>query len=317
MVSILNEDTSGHLVYLYDPEAKRGNKRFAFRAVRFKNPSDSTLESGPVTVYGEGRFIGEGLSEPIPPNATAVVPFALDRQVVVTTKEKRLDRITSLVTLNRGILTAEVEHTRRTKLKITNRMAKATTVLIRHSVPRGWTLRKGPELFEKLGVSYLFEVPFKAGETRTVTIEEATPIRRTLDLRTPVGIDLVRVYLRTPHDDQRFVAPMGALLKIHEEMANHRTQIESLRERQSEYRDRLSELHMQIVSLKAFKAGGSLMRHLRAKMREISNKVQKLTLNVVDQQEKLMMARIRFQDGLSELALTPKVTQKKKDDIGS
>ena len=32
---------------------------------------------------GEGRFIGEGLTEPSPPRSTAVIPFALDRQVIV------------------------------------------------------------------------------------------------------------------------------------------------------------------------------------------------------------------------------------------
>ena len=40
--------------------------RFAFKAVRLENPSKYTLDSGPFTVYAEGQFLGEGLSEPIP-----------------------------------------------------------------------------------------------------------------------------------------------------------------------------------------------------------------------------------------------------------
>jgi hypothetical protein len=67
MVSMVRSPTDGEVVYLYDAESERGNARFAFRAVRFKNPTDSTLETGPVTVYGNERFIGEGLTEPIPP----------------------------------------------------------------------------------------------------------------------------------------------------------------------------------------------------------------------------------------------------------
>ena len=65
MVSMVRQKTDGEVVYLYDAESERGNDKFAFRAVRFRNPTDSTLETGPVTVYGQERFIGEGLTEPI------------------------------------------------------------------------------------------------------------------------------------------------------------------------------------------------------------------------------------------------------------
>ena len=82
MVSILNSGTRGEVVYLYDPESPRGDARFAFKSVRFVNPSGSTLEAGPLTVYGKGRFIGEGMTDAIPGNQSAVIPFALDRQIV-------------------------------------------------------------------------------------------------------------------------------------------------------------------------------------------------------------------------------------------
>ena len=89
MVSMVRQETDGEVVYLYDAESERGNEHFAFRAVRFTNPTDSTLETGPVTVYGNERFIGEGLTEPIPPKSSAVVPYALDRQIVVEKNDGR------------------------------------------------------------------------------------------------------------------------------------------------------------------------------------------------------------------------------------
>ena len=65
MVSILSTSTEGQVVFFYDPESARGNMAFPFRAIRIRNPTDSVLESGPVTVFGEGKFIGEGLCDPI------------------------------------------------------------------------------------------------------------------------------------------------------------------------------------------------------------------------------------------------------------
>jgi hypothetical protein len=65
----------------------------------------------------------------------------------------------------------------------------------------------------------------------------------------------------------------------------------------------MDELHGQILTLQAVKTGGDLMTHLKTKMKEISDRVQKATIQIVDQEEKIMLARVQFQDSLAELAL--------------
>ena len=45
------------------------------------------------------------------------------------------------------------------------------------------------------------------------------------------------------------------------------------------------------------------MAHLQQKMKEISQRVQQNTIAIVDHQEKLMVAKVRFHDGLAELTL--------------
>ena len=304
MVSVLDKAAPGEIVYLYDAEATRGDARYAFRAVRFENPTPSTLESGPMTVYGAAGFIGEGLTEAIPPRSAAVVPFALDRQVVVEHDESSGDRVARLEKLARGVLTTEVRHWRTTKLKLTNRQRVATVVLVRHTVPRGWTLGKSPKVAEQYGDARLFRIELPAGESRSLEIEETTPMTRTLDLRSPVAMDLVRVWLETPQADAPLVEDMRKLLKLNAEMASHEEAIESLRQRGEEFRARLDELHGQIVSLELVKTAGSLMTHLKTKMKEISERVQGNTIAIVDHQQKLMLARVAFNAGVSELTLS-------------
>ena len=316
MVSIMNGQAKGEVVYLYDPAAKRGNSRFAFKAVRFTNPTDSTLESGPVTVYGNNRFIGEGLSNPIPPHSTAFVPFALDRQVVVGQEGSTGDRISKLITLQRGVLTAEVQHLKKTQLTLTNRSALDAKIYVRHSVRKGWKLTKSPKVFETLGDAHLFEVKLAAGKTTVLQLEEATPLTRTVDLRTPTALEMVSVYLRTPNHNKRFEEPMKKLLQIHKEIADFGEEITSTRQRMEDYRERIDELHAQIINLQSVKGGGQrLMRHLKNKMVEISNRLQSSTISVVDLQQKLMMARIRFQDGIAELTLDELASKKTADAV--
>ena len=147
MVSILKNQTDGEVVYLYDPESTRGNARFPFKSVHLKNPSDSALETGPVTVFGDGHFIGEGMAEPIPARGSAFVPFALDRQVVVDQASGETDEISRILTVQRGVFSTEVQHKRKTTFTLNNRLDERAVVYVRHTVPDGLQAHEGPRRF--------------------------------------------------------------------------------------------------------------------------------------------------------------------------
>nr|HEX4318080.1 hypothetical protein [Kofleriaceae bacterium] len=303
MVSMVRGETDGEVVYLFDSESERGNDHFAFRAVRFRNPTDSTLETGPVTVYGEGRFIGEGLTEPIPPKSSAVVPYALDRQIVVERTDNEDDHISKLETLQRGVLTAEVQHVKRRQLTLTNRMNTVAKVFVRHTVQKGWTLVDAPPQFERIGDAHLFEVDLAPNEVKHIEIAEATPLQRTLDMGADVTMQMMKVYVEAPDGAPALKEELKKVLAIHKELVDLGTEEDSLRERLGDYRDRMNELHAQIITLQAVKTGGDLMVNLKQKMKDISDRVQKTTIAIVDSEEKSMLARVRYQDALSELTL--------------
>jgi hypothetical protein len=304
MVSMMRTETDGEVVYLYDAESERGNASFAFRAVRFLNPTTSTLETGPVTVYGNERFIGEGLTEAIPPKASAVVPYALDRQIVVERNDRDESRIAKLVTLQRGVLTAQVQHIRRKSLTLTNRLREPAQVFVRHTTQKGWTLLPdSPAAFERVGDAHLFKVDLKPLEVRTITISEATPMERTLDLNADVTLEMMKVYVEAPEGSPEIKDQLRKLLAIHKDLIDLAQAQESQRRRLRDYKERMDELHAQIVTLQAVKTGNDLMSHLKTKMRDISDRVQKTTIALVDQEEKIMLARVRFQDALAEMTL--------------
>ena len=313
MVSIYQGNTEGEVVYLYDNESPRGNASFPFRSVRLRNPTDSALESGPVTVFGEGRFIGEGLSEPIPPRAIAFIPFALDRQIVVEKKSDDRDEISRILSAQRGVFSTEVQRTRRTVLTLTNRLPEKAVVYIRHTVPSGYKLTKGPVVAEKLGEASLFRVELPAGGASDVTIEEATPVLRTADLRSSEGMSMVKLYLSSAALEGPIKQRVGELIRLQQDIGTLEQQIGTVREQMGEYRQRMDELHAQLVTLRAVKnPQGNLMQHLEKKLQEVSEKMSKATIDLVSLQEKLMVTRIRFQDGVADLSLEKK--DEKKDE---
>lgn len=305
MVSILNAKTEGGVVYLYDPESARGNANYAFRSVRLVNPTDSVLESGPVTVFGKDKFIGEGLSEPMPAHAASFVPFALDRQVVVERKDSERDEIARILTVQRGVFSTEVKHLRRAQFTLHNRLGERAVVYVRQTLPEGYTLENAPPSRERMGNSDLFRVELEPHASKDVVIESGTPVMKTLDLRTPGSFETVRAYLSSGATGV-LKDRVSDLAKMQMELDNIEQRIQSTRDQMAEHRSRLDELHAQIVTLKVVKSGGPLMQSLEKKMQETSDRVSKATIDLVGLEEKLMVARIKFQDGVAELSLDDK-----------
>lgn len=304
MVSILHADAEGEVVYLYDPDGVRGNTQYPFRAVRLKNPTDSALESGPVTVFGEGRFIGEGLSEPIPAHAQAFIPFALDRQIVVDHSDSERDSIHRIVTVQRGVFHTELQHVRRSVLTLNNRLTEKAVVYVKHLVPAGYTLAKTAKVTSKLGDAHLFRVEIEPASKVELVIEESTPVFATTDIRTTSGMGLIRAYLSSAVVEGPLKKQVDELLQLNTELENIEQKIATTREQMAEYRTRMDELHAQIVTLRAVKSTtGVLLNNLEKKLSEISDRLSKATVAVVGLQEQAMVARIRFQDGVAELSL--------------
>ncbi len=306
MVSIYSGTTEGEVVYLYDPETPRGNATFPFKSVRIQNPTDSALESGPVTVFGEGRFIGEGLSDAIPPKSTAFVPYALDRQIVVEKKEADRDEIARVITVQRGVFSTETKHIRKTSFTLVNRLGEKAVVYVRHTVPEGYKLTKAPEHVERMGAAQLFRVEIEPGGKTDVEIEESTPVFRATDIRSADGMAQIKAYINSAGLDAGLKAQVAELVKLQTEEADLEQRIATLREQMGEYRARMDELHLQLVTLKAVKTAGPLMKSLEGKLSEVSDKVSKATIDVVGLEEQAMVAKIKFQDKVAELSLDKK-----------
>jgi hypothetical protein len=304
MVAMVHGETDGEVVYLYDPIADRGDKRFAFKAVRLQNPTGDTLEPGPVTVYGDGRFIGEGITEPVPPRASVVVPFASDRQIVVETAGAEQDKIAKLFTAQRGVITAELQHRKATTYTVTSRLEQPAKVFLRHRTGEAWTVVEAPHKSLRVGDSTLYEIDLGPKETAHVTIAETTPIERSLQLSSDEALDLMRVYIEEPAASPGLKKQLEAALATHRIGVDLVDQIATLRDQLGEYKERSGELHAQLVTLKAVRTGGDLMSALRGKLIETTDKVQQLTIKIVDAQEQLMLTKVRFQNQLSELHLT-------------
>lgn len=312
MVSILNDHTKAERVYYYDPVSERGSQRFAFNAVRIVNPSKYTLDAGPFTVYAASQFLGEGLSEPILPGATAFIPYALDRSIIADPEMSTREEIDRLLTIQRGIVSTETRHIRRTKLTLSNRGKSEARVFVRHKVESEYELTKDSKAsatLEKLGGAYLFPVTVRPGEALELVIEESKPLLKTVDIHTPDGVGAMALFLKKDRLEPNLGSKLRAIVDRHTESANLQERMEVLADQMSVYRTRIDEINVQLFTLKKVREANKLQHHLAAKMEEISEKLQQATMEMTDLQGRMMTLRIDLQDKLAELTL-----ERSKDD---
>ncbi len=311
MVSILTATTNAEQLYYYDPVSARGSKSFAFKAVRFDNPSRYTLDSGPFTVYADRQFLGEGLSEPIPPHSSAFIPYALDKKVLVEPLVDTREEIDRLVTIERGVVTTETQRIRRTKLSLVNRGQTPAHVVVRHAVPAGWKLRDERKRAEKLRGAYLFPVTVPPKSSTTLEIEESMPFEKTVNIDTDQGVKEIALFLETKKKLEPDLARrLDEIVKMHRELRDKQDRIDTVHRQMNDYRARVDEIHVQLVTLRRVPNAQKLSRHLAQKMEEISDRLQKATLEVTDLEGQVLATRVNLEDRLAELTLKRKKTEK-------
>jgi hypothetical protein len=304
MVSLMKAVAKAERVYYYDPVSSRGSQDFAFQAVRIENPSEDTLDRGPFTVYAEGQFLGEGLSEAVPPKSAAFIPYALDRQIVVEPKLSGREEIDRLVTIERGIVTAVVQSVKKTTFSLHNRSDADARVFVRHRVEAGWELRPSGLALERLAGDYLFPVRVPARSAVEIGVEESRPEERTVDIRPPQGARSVGLYLQHAGSlPPALRAALEEVLGLYRDMADIEQRISTLGDQMNEYRQRVDEINVQLVTLRKVRTAQELGRHLAKKMQEMSERLQAATIRSTDLQEELMTRRIKAQDKLAELTL--------------
>jgi hypothetical protein len=300
MVSILHAPAEGEVVYLYDPESARGNAQLAFKSLRLRNPTDSQLEAGPVTVFGGGRLIGEGLSEPIPPKQLAFVPFALDRQVVVDRTESEHDEVSGIAGVQRGVFSTRVLHVKRTTLVLHNKLPERTVVYVRHTVAAGYRASKAPTDPEHAAGVDLYRVEVDGFGKQEVVLEENVPINRVFDVRAAQGMQLVRDFLATSRDE-KLKTQVDRLAALQDAVAEVDRRTVVLRNGIAERHQHVEDLRAQIASVKGVRTAASLAASLQAKEKQLRDEITKATTELAGLDERRLLASIELREGVDEL----------------
>ena len=94
------------------------------------------------------------------------------------------------------------------------------------------------------------QVEIDANGKSEVLLEESTRVQTTTDIRSPEGMELVRVFLSAARVDESLRGRIDELIKIQKDVGDDEQRISMLRDQMGEFRQRVDELHAQIVTLR-------------------------------------------------------------------
>ncbi|MES1209088.1 MAG: DUF4139 domain-containing protein [Pseudomonadota bacterium] len=197
MVLLLDKRVPGATVALFAPDdGVPESAAHPFRVARFTNRTGGLLERGPLAIFSEGAFLGQGMTDPLPDGATATVPFALERSLAVDVSRERREEGARLYHIEGGNLTIARDAVWLTKYRTRNGADQPAKLLVKHARANGARLEHPPVGTEdNVGTgSALVPVSVDGRATVELVVDEREETRRDVDWLSPLADDAAQAY---------------------------------------------------------------------------------------------------------------------------
>lgn len=287
LVNIVNQRISAEEVAMFRPE-QPGRKlpTHPYRAVRFTNNTPYTLEQGPVTIYSEGTFVGEGFLQRVEPNATHFVGFSVDSKVSLDSDSTRTDGESKLVRITGGVFTTDVQRTETVTYRIKNAHSEPITAFVKESRRSNWRLQNPPRgVVETPDSLWLpLQVPASGDAQLTVAWEQNALRSTTID--TDLNADRLFITLRNTKLPPEIEAVLNTVLAIKREADAARKQITHLNELRETLSSDQERVRNNLDTLRKTKGNAELQRTLSQKLAKLELELGQLSGQLVTQVER-------------------------------
>jgi hypothetical protein len=168
LVPVLQTNVQADRVTLYNAASP-----VPLRALWLTNSSNLTLDRGSFSIFENGEFAGEGLTDTIHAGEKRLVSYAVDQAVHVTTEGHLNSTHLHHLTVHDGIMTERNEEIREVTYVVHNAASDSRTVIVEHPVQPGWKLTSEVKPVETSSSLYRFSVATQPGETVRLHVGES------------------------------------------------------------------------------------------------------------------------------------------------
>lgn len=308
MVMLLDKPVHGESIFLYAPDGGVAESNaHPFHVVRFENGTAGVLERGPIAVFEQGSFVGQGLLDPLPAGATATVPFALERSIGIDSHTKTDVQGSRVAKIENGQLWLEHDSVMKTIYAIENGSELAAKVLVKHPRQNGTKLHDPPPGTEDNVGTGSALVPTQVGPhaKHELVIDERAAWKEYTDWFAPAAENAVKAFLADPKSDHDAVQKLAALWPLRAQIVSKMDERNKI---QSELGQLASEASEKRADLRAIeknttKQAEALRKTLTARIAAIATRQETLTAQNIQIGQDLSEMQIRWREGVRAIHL--------------
>jgi Domain of unknown function (DUF4139) len=306
MVLLLSKTVPGEALYEYSPSAGvPDSSSHPFRVGRFSNKSGGLLERGPIAVFEDGSFLGQGLIDPLPDGAVATVPFALERSLAVEQEKKWDEKGARLVKIENGELTVERDSITETKYRIRNGGELPAKMLVRHGRQAGTELLTPPSGTEdNVGTgSALVPTNVAPHATADLVVDERATIRRGTDWFSVLADNAFKAYGSDPQMNREILAKLTTAWVVRDDIVKKQQERTKLAQEQTGLSQSTDETRKNLRAIERNKVADALRAKLLQRLTTTSNRLDEVQKQIVDLDSKLAELVVRFKEGVRDIKL--------------
>jgi hypothetical protein len=306
MVLLLARPVPGESVFLYAPDGGVPDSRsHPFRVARFTNNTKGLLERGPIAVFENGAFLGQGMVDPLPPGATATVPFALERSLAVDQTRNENEEGARVAKIEAGQLEIERDWVVHTKYAFKNGSDLEARAMVKH--PRLYDTRlhnppKGTE--DNLGTgSALIPIVVPKRGAAVLDVDERRIQRRHTDWLSQLADDAVKAYMADARADQGVVRDLRVAWEVRGKLRLALDERNKLQAESGLLENQSDELRRNLRAIEKNKTAEELRRDLTERLAKASARLDEITKRVIVLEMQINEQSIRFRDLLNGIKM--------------
>lgn len=299
MVLLLARPVPGESIFLYAPDAGVPDSRsHPFRVARFSNNTKGLLERGPIAVFENGAFLGQGMVDPLPPGATATVPFALERSLAVDQTRTESEEGARVSKIEAGQLTIERDWVVHTKYAFKNGSDEDAKAMVKH--PRLYQTRlhdppKGTE--DNLGTgSALVPVTVPKRGAAVLDVDERRIQPRYVDWLSQLADEAVKSYMADARADAGVVRDLGAAWEVRGKLRAALDEKAKLQAESNLLENQSDELRRNLRAIEKNKTAEALRKDLTDRLAKAAARLDEITKRVIVLEMQINEQSIRFRD---------------------
>jgi len=306
MVMLLDQRVPGEIVALFAPDGGvPDSTSHPFRVARFVNKTGGLLERGPLAIFSDGAFVGQGMTDPLPDGATASVPFAIERRIAIDVSREHREEGARLFHIEATTLTIARDAVSLTKYRLKNGADRAAKLMLKHPRINGARMNNFPAGTEdNVGTgSALVPITLGARGTMDVVLDERQQTTRTVGWLEPLADDAVKAYLRDKRADPVIAAQLKAAWEIRQVLWKATEERQKLTSEEADRRRATEETRQNLKALEKNTAAGDLRAKLTERLAADSGKLDVLGKQLIEVNLKINENQVRFGEAVRAIKL--------------